>query len=97
MPKAERLITEHTDTDKTVRIIESGIHTFIERTGENGPLADLTVRQVNAMIGLVFYTLGEVFERQFYPSDREQCQEVAREFHKRAGLPVADATIIPVA
>lgn len=95
--KPQRLLTEHTDTGKTVTIIETGIHTYIERTGDAGPLARLTVCEVNAMIGLVFFVLGEVFERQFYPSDRDQCQEVGREFHARAGLPVPDGTIRPVA
>lgn len=91
----QRLVTEHTDTDKTVRILEAGLHRYIEETGDAGPLARLTVRELNALVGLTFYALGEVFERQFYPSDRDQCQEVARAFHVKAGLPVPDGTIRP--
>jgi hypothetical protein len=93
--KKQRLVTEHTDAGKTVKIIKAAVYTFIERTGDGGPLADLTAKQINATVGLVFYALGEVFERQFYPSDREQCQEVARAFHVLAGLPVPDGTIVP--
>jgi hypothetical protein len=92
---AARLVTEHTDTDKTVRILEAGVHRYIEETGDDGALARLTVKEVNALIGVTFFALGEVFERQFYPSDREQCQEVAREFHRKAGLPVPGGTIKP--
>jgi hypothetical protein len=44
---------------------------------------------------LILYALGEVFEKQFYPNDREQCQEVAREIRQRAGLPVPPGVVLP--
>ena len=96
MAKAEqRLVTEHTDTQKTVDIIERGLFAGVDRGGEDGPLARLTMRETRALAGLVFYALGEVLEQQFYPSDREQCQEVARELHRRAGLPVPVGVVLP--
>jgi len=93
--KPQRLVTEHTDVNKTANIIEAGLHSAIERAADGSPLASLTVKQVGALSGLVFYALGEVFERQFYPCDREQCQEVARDLMARAGLPVPPGVVVP--
>jgi hypothetical protein len=95
MSEPKRLITEFTSTEATGRIISAGVREFVRRTGENGPLTRLTSDEIDAVVGVAFYALGEVLERQFYPSDREQCQEVARWFHERAGFPVAEGTIMP--
>lgn len=90
-----RLVTEFTDAAKTTDIIERGLFAGIESAGEQGPLSRLTMRETRALAAYVLYALGEVLERQFYPSDREQCQEVGRELLDRAGLPVPPSTVLP--
>jgi hypothetical protein len=91
----KRLVTEFTDKQATANLIEGAIAKVIERTGPLGPLSGLSTTQVSGLAACVLYALGEVYERQFYPSDREECQAVARELLRRAQLPVPRGLIIP--
>jgi hypothetical protein len=95
MAKRQRLVTEYTDTAKTASIINNALHVAIEAGGERGPLARLTVREVAGAAALVLYALGEVYEQQFYPSDREQCQEVARTLLGNAGMVTPPGLLLP--
>lgn len=89
--------TVYTNTAETVDRVEAGVSAFIASIGRQTALARLPERERRALIGAVFYSLGEVLERQFYPSDRVQCQEVGREFHRRASLPTHPETVFPEA
>lgn len=93
--KKHRLVTEVCDPAVTANMIEAGLHKAIETAGDASPLAALTVKQVAWASALVMYALGEVYERQFYPSDRDECQEVARMLLSRIGIPVPNRTILP--
>jgi hypothetical protein len=84
MAAPKRLLTEKTDPATTADMINSRLSA-----------SDFTGQQVAHLASLVLYALGEVFEKQFYPNDREQCQEVAREIRQRAGLPVPPGVVLP--
>jgi hypothetical protein len=95
MAAQKRLLTEKTDPATTADMINSGLSASVWHANSRGPLADFTGQQVAHLASLVLYALGEVFEKQFYPNDREQCQEVAREIRQRAGLPVPPGVVLP--
>lgn len=95
MARTERLLTELTDPSKTADMITGGIATAVQRAGNRGPLANLSVQQIAHLTSLVLYALGEVYERQFYPDNREDCQEVAAVIRRRAGLSVPPGVVVP--
>jgi hypothetical protein len=95
MATQKRLLTEKTDPVTTADMINGALSASVWHANSRGPLANFTGQQVAHLASLVLYALGEVFEKQFYPSDRGQCQEVAREIRQRAGLPVPPGVVLP--
>jgi len=85
-----------TSPERTAGTIQRGLHKAIEAVSDASPLASVTTKQVAEIAALTFYILGEVYEKQFFPSDREQCQRVARELLKSAGIEMPNVTMMPV-
>lgn len=86
MAKPARLVTEFTDVEFTAKLLHGAMQHGIESAGPASALHGLTPRQVASAAAMVLYALGEVYERQFYPSDRDECQDVAREVLTLAGI-----------
>lgn len=96
MPKPTRLVTEFTDAKSTAKLLEGALHHGIETADDAYlPVGRLTIREVASVTAMVLFALGEVYERQFFPSDREQCQEVAGEILSLAGIRPPEAVLTP--
>lgn len=93
--KPARLVTDVTDPAKTASMIIGGICASQAAGGKRHPLAKMSVSDITWLSALVLYALGEVYERQFYPSDREQCQELARVLLGQIGVSAPDEVVLP--